>query len=146
MIPWNSLYIIFFFYFNSFFKVQSEVSKFVTTNTILLNFPPIFSVLYFGPLSDQYGRKPFMILATGGLLFLTLSVITIELTGIDIAVFHIGALISGICGHLPGLISAIMAYLSDTVSKENLPLRLGEYVMFFLSLFISKCLSKQNCC
>ena len=87
-----------------------------------------------------------MILATGGLLFLTLSVITIELTGIDIAVFHIGALISGICGHLPGLISAIMAYLSDTVSKENLPLRLGEYVMFFLLLFISKCLSKQNCC
>ena len=94
--------------------------------TILVNAPPIIGLLYFGPLSDKYGRKPFMILANGGLLLMTLSVIMIELTSINIAVFHIGALISGICGHLPGLVSTIMAYLSDTVSKEDLPLRLGK--------------------
>lgn len=74
-----------------------------------------------------------MILATSGLLFLTLSFIVIELTGINIAVVHIGAFICGMCGHLPGLVSTFMAYLSDTVSKENLPLRLGELCFFVTS-------------
>ena len=78
-----------------------------------------------------------MILATVGLLIYTLSVILCNVADISLNFWHLGALICGMCGHLPGLVSTLMSYLSDVVPKEKLPVRLGIYFCLIRRLIIN---------
>lgn len=123
-------------------QIQNEVSKFVTRQTFAVTLPPIIGVLYFGPVSDRIGRKPFLILCMVGFLVNVLTLVLIDICDIDILFLHFGGLVNGLCGYLPCMLFVLSAYLSDISPGERLPFRIAIIdAITFSSLGISNMLS-----
>ena len=113
--------------------VQAETAVLSLVASLLGQLPSIFAALLFGPISDRIGRKPIMlIMATSAAITGLLYVLLVHF---DWSLYWILPLffINSLAGGIPGILTAVHAYIADVSSRKWLTLRLGiaESMIFF---------------
>lgn len=87
--------------------------------------PSIFAVLLLGPLSDQFGRKPALIVVLlGSCVQAALSIVIIRFD-LNLYFFLLSSGIKATSGGLAGILTASYSYIADVSSRKWLTLRYG---------------------
>jgi len=104
-------------------------------NTLCGSLPAMLTVLFWGPLSDKWGRKPILLIAyAGAVAQIIIDFLTIHFDWSPY-VFYIGNAIQGASGGIMALFCAATSYITDVTTEQNRALRI--YIMegsFFIAL------------
>ena len=113
-----------------YFQVQAKVSKFMIGSTMCQMVPSFLVSFYMGPLSDQIGRKPVLILALLGYLLSSILSTIVVAFNLNILFFYLAQFANGIGGFYLCVVMVMNSLISDIVDKENRAFRIGKYVSF----------------
>ncbi|CAG0882326.1 unnamed protein product [Darwinula stevensoni] len=106
-------------YHNYSIVVQQETSDYNLYRSLVESLPAIISSFFLGPWSDEYGRKPAIILSLLGALLSGLGYLLVGLVPSYGPEFMlIPAVISGLSGGVVAFLMAIFSYIGDTTPLE----------------------------
>lgn len=113
-------------------QVQDKISKFQLKAMMTLNIPPILLILFFGPLSDRYGRKAILLVSfTGYVAWSTIMTLVVwfELNVLFILVAHF---IWGCCGYYLAAVVVMIAYVADRTDPSSRAVRIAivDFILF----------------
>ncbi|XP_054738069.1 proton-coupled folate transporter-like [Anastrepha obliqua] len=107
--------------------LQPYVAQITMTNSILHNVWPGILVLFIGPWSDKFGRRPVMLAAfTSSLLghIITATLVSIsKLVSLNPWFYLLGGIPSALVGGANSLITVVFCYISDVSDMESKPKR-----------------------
>lgn len=104
--------------------------------------PSAFAVLIFGPLSDKFGRKPFLILAVFGQAVSDIISLAAVYFNLNVMVFTASSLCFGVFGGFGGIFMISLAYITDVTPERWLTARTGLLVAaIFAATAISSTIS-----
>ena len=110
---------------NTFVNVQLGANHLNVISLVSFFLPSSLMVVLWGPLSDAFGRKPFMLLAIFGQTVsacLSLLIVYLEL---DLRFFAASEFVSGIFGGPGAMFALSFSYASDVTPKRWLTARIG---------------------
>ena len=109
----------------SFKIVETRSNNLVVYGQIANRIPSIIMSLLLGPLSDRYGRKPFLVLTgVGTALQGSLALLIVHFQW-NPYYFILGNFISGVMGDFPGILANGFSYIADISSVKWRGLRIG---------------------
>ena len=119
--------------------VKSDSSHFILYSTVLNTVLQAISVLVIGPLTDAFGRKMGLIIASFGAGVSYGILLIVIYFRLSLYVSLVGAVVSGITGNFGVLLMAAFAYAADISSHKMRTLRIGfATAAFFVSDAISE--------
>jgi len=110
-------------------ETQEETQKYVSSvqayNGLLQNLPPLVFVLFAGPLSDTYGRKPLIVISLAGFFILNLVFMINSIFFMELKVEYIlFECLQDLTGGNPIFNLALTSYIADVSSNESRTARL----------------------
>jgi len=117
---------------------QSKSSLILMGNTLFSSVPGMLMVLFWGPLSDKWGRKPVLLIAYVGAIAQTIIDFLAIVYKWSPYMLYIGNGIQGFSGGTMGIFCAASAYVADVTTAKTRALRL--YIMegsFFIAMGIT---------
>ena len=130
---------------------QKKVNVISMITTLVSLVPSIVTSLLVAPLSDQFGRKPILMLVfIGQIIGAVIGVLIVELK-LSMYIFLVSAFSTGICGGFGVIMATVFAYITDVTPKQWLTIRMG---ILEASIFIGtatssaasdKWIEKMNC-
>ncbi len=137
---------------NGSYKVVERQSTNLFTYSILINtFTSIASSMIMGPLSDIYGRRPFIILIASGAILQGVCASLVVHFNLNVLFLILASGISGLSGDFTGMIMSTFSYISDVSSSKWRTMRIGwGEAMLYLGGSVSQGLGglwfqKLNC-
>ena len=125
---------------NGSYKVVEQHSSNMLIYCLVTNkFVSIASSMIMGPLSDIYGRRPFIILVASGAVLQGVCAVLIVHFNLNVLLFILGAGISGFFGDFTAILMATFSYISDVSSGKWRTIRMGfGEAMMLLSGLLSQ--------
>lgn len=109
----------------SFKSVETSSNDLLVYGQIANQIPSIIASLFLGPLSDRFGRKPFLFLICTGSALQGLLALLIVYFQLNPYYFIIGNFISGATGDFSGLMAVGLSYVADISTERWRGLRIG---------------------
>lgn len=109
----------------SFKTVETSSNDLVVYGQIANQIPSIVASLLLGPLSDRFGRRPFLVLICIGSALQGLLALLIVQFQLNPYYFILGNFISGVTGDFPGIMAAGLSYVADISSERWRGVRIG---------------------
>ena len=109
----------------SFKTVETYSNNLVVYGQVANRIPSIIASIIFGPLSDHFGRKPFLVLTGVGTALQGSIALLVVYFQWNPYYFIIGNFISGAMGDFPGILAAGLSYIADISSQRWRGLRMG---------------------
>ena len=108
-------------------EVQSRSSHWVLYVNLVTGLPSVFVSVFYGSISDQRGRKPFIIFPAIGTIFNQIVILlTVQFHHtLPLSFLLLGAFASGVCGSYSVINFAVYSYASDVSGQSKRTLQIS---------------------
>ena len=107
-------------------NVRTQTSHWILYNNIAMSIPAIAVSLFYGTLSDLFGRRVFIVLPPlGGAINSTVVLVVMYLNPHSLSLYLIGSFMAGLTGNFALFNFAVYSYLSDITPTSQRTLRIG---------------------
>ena len=105
--------------------VETYSNNLVLYVQLAVRIPGMITILILGPLSDQFGRKPILLLSLLGTLLQ--GIVAIVIVGFNLSPYYfiLASFLTGICGDFTGLLAGAFSYIADVSTPKWRTFRIG---------------------
>ena len=108
-----------------FIDGQKRVNEYSMGSTLIYVLPSLLMTILTGPLSDRFGRKPFLLFAVIGQVVSTIITLFITYYDLNVFIFYVASFFAGMLGGFGSMLSLSFSYVTDITPKAWLTIRMG---------------------